>query len=126
MLKVITILPRTVAGLWAIAALQMATAPTTLAGPALYYRYSNMRGSQGVCLTKGTAALRQEGLSVQEPAIRTGEAQFSFGENSTFTVIIDCSQVSNRGGRVTVMVSASSNVQAAQALAEALMRRVLN
>ncbi len=75
-------------------------------------------------MSRAMIVLSQAGLSVPEHAERLGNAQFSIGENSEYTAIIDCSEVSERGGRVTVIVTTPVNLSEAGRLSERLLRGV--
>jgi hypothetical protein len=94
------------------------------AGPALSFRYQKVNYNQKTCLSKGISVLRAEGLLTPEQLERIGDAQFVSGESSNSTAIIDCSQVSRKGGRLTVM-TANPNFQEAGELSARLLKKLL-
>lgn len=103
---------------------QLLASTVAVAGPALYFMYDYISFPQGKCMSRAMVVLREAGLSIPEDTKRLGNAQFSIGENSEYTAIIDCSEVSEHGGRVTVMVTTPSNLSEARRLSERLLSGV--
>lgn len=78
------------------------------AGPALFYRFGNVRINQWECMRRAKISLRREGLNVRRPEVNINNTPFIFADNADYSAIIDCSQFAKRyraNKRVTVMVS---------------------
>jgi hypothetical protein len=91
--------------------------------PALYFTYERVNYDRAACLSKAKSALGAEGLTTPDNEQSFGNAAFISGANSKSTAIVDCSEISPEGGRLTVM-TANDDFNEASDLANKLINRL--
>jgi hypothetical protein len=91
--------------------------------PALYFTYERVNYDRETCLSKAKSALAAEGLTTPENQKSFGNTAFISGASSKSTAIVDCSEVSPQGGRVTVM-TANDDFNQARDLSSKLINRL--